>query len=328
MSRAEVISERAARWILAQEDDSWDAEDQASLDAWLAESDGNRTAYLRLRLSWQEVDRIAALGRRQPLSEEHSQLHPRIRWPVAVGLAASLALALLIGGHSLPPQVFRKPDMPQMVVDSFSTPVGGRRTLAFTDGSTVQLNTASKVRTAIVPDKREVWLDEGEAFFEVAHKQGQPFIVHAGDRQVTVLGTKFSVRHEPGKVTIAVLEGRVRVDEIEQGNAVRSSIIRGGDIAIASGPAMLVASHAEDKVEAALAWQQGMLIFDQASLGEIVAEFNRYNSKKMVVRDPETAALRLGGMFPAHQPSAFTRLLRDAYGIKIAEVNEEIMLGN
>jgi transmembrane sensor len=325
MSRAEQAADQAARWVLAQEEESWSEADQAEFEDWLAETDGNRTAYLRLRHSWREADRISAQSRSHPELVERGEYRPPSRWYVPAGIAASIALAL--GGTYLYRPELLQPAAEQVVGDSYATRVGSRKVIALSDGSKVELNTASRVRTAVLSKRREVWLDEGEAFFEVAHKNGQLFIVHAGNRQITVLGTKFSVRRDDNKVTVAVLEGRVRVDEIEQGQAVRSSVIVGGDIAIARGPATLVASRSEQKVEDALAWRQGMLSFDQSNLGEIAAEFNRYNARKLVVVDPQAASLRIGGMFPSNDPGAFVRLLRDAYGLQVEETPTKVRIG-
>jgi len=326
MSRAEQVADRAALWVLAQEEESWSDADQDEFNAWLGESDGNRTAYLRLRHSWKEADRISALGRSHPEALEREEYRSALRWYAPVGIAASLMLA--VGSAYLyRPAIFSSP-AEQVLADSYATPVGGRKVIAFGDGSKVELNTDSKVRTSVRSKKREVWLDQGEAFFEVAHKDGQPFIVHAGNRQITVLGTKFSVRRDGEKVTVSVLEGRVRVEDIQNGEAVRSSVIVGGDVAISRGPATLVAARSEQEVEDTLAWRQGMLSFDQSNLGEIAAEFNRYNSKKLIITDQQAATLRIGGMFPSNDPGAFARLLRDAYGLKVAETSTEVRISN
>lgn len=326
MSRAEHAADRAALWILAQEEESWSDADQGEFKAWLAESDGNRTAYLRLQHSWSEADRISALGRNHPQAKEREDYRPVLRWYAPVAIAASLMLA--VGGAYLyGPEMLQSP-AERVLADSYATPVGSRKVIAFSDGSKVELNTDSKVRTSVRRKQREVWLDQGEAFFEVAHKDGQPFVVHAGNRQITVLGTKFSVRRDGDKVTVSVLEGRVRVDDMQEGQAVRSSVIVGGDIAISRGPATLVAARSEQEVKDALAWRQGMLSFDQSNLGEIAAEFNRYNSKKLIIADQQAATLRIGGMFPSNDPGAFARLLRDAYGLKVEETSTEVRISN
>ena len=122
MSRAEHAADRAARWVLAQEEESWSAADQAEFDAWLSESDGNRTAYLRLRHSWREADRISALGRSLPEPAERVAYHPPWRRYVPFGIAASIVLAL--GGTYLYRPEALQPETEQVLGASYATPIG------------------------------------------------------------------------------------------------------------------------------------------------------------------------------------------------------------
>ncbi len=324
MSRAQQAEDRAAAFIIAREDGPWSDADQAELDAWLAEADGNRAAYWRLKHGWREADRIGALGRG---TDEASELpdHPPRRWWLPTAIAASIA-AMVGAGYMFTRDGAES--APEIAAIAYDTPVGGRKLVGLADGSRVQLNTASVVRTAVTERTREVWLDKGEAYFEVAHLEGRPFIVHAGDRQITVLGTKFSVRRDDDKVTVSVLEGRVRVDEIDAGRDMRSAIISRGDIALAQGDATLVTARSEARVESALAWRTGMLSFDQTSLSDVAAEFNRYNRKPLVVTDAEAGSIRIGGVFPASKPDVFARLLRDAYGVKVVETADAIKISD
>lgn len=325
MSRTEHTTDRAAEWVLAQEDANWTPQDQAAFDAWLMESDANRTAYLRMRHSWREADRIGALSRTTAEREAPSSGRRAWRWYVPGAVAASLLIAL--GGNQLVDRQQRPfVETQRAAAQSFATALGAQKTVGFPDGSRVRLNTASRLRAAITSEKREVWIDEGEAFFEVAHRADRPFVVHAGDRQVTVLGTKFAVRRDGEKITVVVLEGSVRVDELIQGRPVRSSVIVGGDIAFTSGTSILVTKKSAPRVQEALAWREGLISFDHANLGEIAAEFNRYHARKLVVTDPETASLRIGGMFPSNDPDSFIELLRNAYGLKITETPTEVRI--
>lgn len=327
MSRAREAQNRAAHYIVAREEPGWSEDDRAELEAWLAESDLNRIAFLRLEHSWREADRVRALGPAmapptlQPKPERASRFR-RASWWVPAAAAASLVAA--IGISSYPGWIGSRPA--EIATARFDTNVGDQRIINLADGSKVELNTASVVRAAVAKDSREVWLDRGEAYFEVKHDPSRPFVVHAGDRQVTVLGTKFSVRRDGDEVSVFVREGLVRVDDIENSHAVRSTIITGGDIAMARGSATLVTAASEERVDDALAWRQGMLSFDQERLSDVAAEFNRYNRQQLVVTDRAAAQIRIGGMFPAERPADFVRLLRDAYGLKIEETPQEIRI--
>jgi len=325
MSQARKARDRAAQWIIAQEQPEWTDADGTALDAWLAESDMNKAAYWRLEHSWREADRIGALGRGAVIPAEKGEHRRGLGWLAPAAIAASLTAVIGLGTS----QLSRIAGPSETVVaERFATAIGGHRKLGLPDGSRVELNTASVVRAAISDNHREVWLDRGEAYFEVAHDKTRPFVVHAGSRRVTVLGTKFSIQRAGDKLIVSVLDGRVRVDDTDDIRAVRSMIITGGDIAVARGPAEPATVKSGEPVEDSLAWRRGMLSFDQERLGEVAAEFNRYNARQMIVSDPEAADIRIGGMFPASKPGVFVRLLRDAYGLKIEETPDTIHISD
>jgi transmembrane sensor len=325
MSRAQIASDQAAEWIIRRQSESWSELDQTAFDSWLAEADGNKAAYWRLKHSWREADRIGALGLSTSWVEDglDDRPSPSVWWR-RLGIAASLVLmaSAVIGLFLSDPapnrQVAQVTGMkPQNSMASlppipakFDTPVGGHRVIPLDDGSKVELNTASVVRASITDESRQVWLDQGEAYFEVAHLSGRPFVVHAGSRTVTVLGTKFSIRRDGDKVTVSVVEGSVRVADSTDASA--ATVITGGDVAIARGAATLLTTNSEERVEKTLLWRAGVLSFDQSPLSEVAAEFNRYNRKPIVVKDQATAEIRIGGVFPSSNPEAFVRLLRDA----------------
>jgi transmembrane sensor len=329
MSRAGEASDRAVQFIIAREEEGWTEADQAELEAWLAASDGNRAAYWRLKHSWDQADRIIALGYSSAADDagatSDSSESGRAPWLIPAAAAAAFA-AFAVTGYGLSDGWRER--APLVATRQFATPTGARKVIELTDGSRVELNTASRVRAAVTDERREFWLDQGEAYFQVTRRGGQPFIVHAGSRKVTVLGTRFSVRRAGDEVSVAVLEGRVRVDQLDGTRSVGSTIVGGGDIARMSGSATLVISRSEQRIANSLAWREGMLHFDQMRLADVAAEFNRYNPRPIVVTDARTGDMRIGGMFPATDPDAFARLLRDAYGLKVEDRPEAIRISS
>lgn len=329
MSRAERANREAANWLIARENGPLTCEEQAAFDSWFSDSEGNKAAFWRLELGWEQADRAVALG--QGSVEQIEDVAPRQtpRWWLPTAIAASLVLVFMAPHFASDGPIFAPTtDAPaaKMATKSYATPVGGKRLVSLEDGSRIQLSTQSKVRTKISAKRRQVWVYQGEAFFDVAHRKDQPFIVYAGDRQITVLGTKFSVRRDGDKVVVSVLEGRVRVDEVKENRLVRSSIFVGGDIAMAEGAATLLTARSEEKVESALSWRTGMLSFDEKPLPAIAAEFNRYNTKKLVLEGEAVGMIRITGTFPSDKPEAFARLLRDAYGLVIDDTAHEIRI--
>lgn len=319
MSRAQQVEERAALWVLQREEPSWSAADQAELEEWLAQSDAHKAAFWRLEFGWNKADRIASLGTPfQPRRRRFDELS----WGRPLALAASLLLvfALLLMQW---PRAFT--GTPQQASGYFQTPVGGHEIVSLPDGSRVELNTNTAIKAVVNDQVRAVWLERGEAFFEVAKQHGRKFVIYAGPRAVTVLGTKFSVRRESGEVVVAVLEGRVRVGPTAPDVSERHATVTAGDIAIARGRNTLITNSAE-AVQQQLAWRSGRLIFHDATLADAVEQFNRYNRKQLVIGDPAVARLLVGGSFFARNVDAFTQLLRDGYGLDVEDGADKTIL--
>ena len=321
MNAANALEQQAAEWLVRREESEWSAADEAALDAWLQESLAHKAAFWRLEHGWRQADRIGALGLDAP-EPVPARGWMDSWWPLAA--AASLSAVLVMAGIASD----RTTPVPVVAPTHFATPVGGRRTIPLVDGSKVELNTATVVRAAVNDRHRDVWLDKGEAYFEVAHLAGRPFVVHAGSRTVTVLGTKFSVRRDGGKVTVSVIEGRVRIDDADQPDDVPTAIITAGDVAIAQGPSTLLSAKSQEGVAAALGWRDGILNFDRTSLADAAAEFNRYNSKQIVIADAETGEIRIGGTFQASNVEAFVRLLHEAYGLRVTATSNQVKLSS
>jgi transmembrane sensor len=315
MSPAERIEEAAADWLVRREGSDWSEADAAALDAWLEAAPEHLLAFWRLEHGWEKVGRLAALKPTAPAAASPARPFRRRTswWPAAAAASVALVAAIALFGSRGPAPA-----------ESFQTVVGGQETVPLPDDSRVELGTDTRLRTAISRDRREVWLERGEAYFEVAHDPRRPFSVYAGDRKITVLGTKFSVRRDGDRVRVAVLEGRVRVEPL--GAAIRAEpvVVDRGDLVVARGASTLVSDAAMKKVAGELSWRRGMLTFDRATLEEAAAEFNRYNRTRLVIGDDAAGRMRIGGAFEARNVQEFAELLRSAYGLTVTRTSDRI----
>jgi transmembrane sensor len=188
----------------------------------------------------------------------------------------------------------------------------------------VTLNTASEVRIDLTKEARRVEIDRGEAFFDVAKDPTRPFIVFAGDKRITAVGTRFAVRRDAGgDVRVTVTEGAVRFESTQAlrvdvaGGPAREPrvLLRAGTIARATHGSLLVQKDAAQEAENSLSWRSGYLIFDDTALADAVAEFNRYTDEPIRIEDPAVAAIRISGKFRSDSADVFLRLLHDGYSI-------------
>lgn len=331
MTRANDIEETAAYWVARQDGDDWSEQDAVALQSWLDTHLGHKAAFWRLRHGWATADRVRALG--------FQRVEPRPRprrarsWPAwasdrriiasATATAASLLLVASIGIFASRPDDTGGAASAHVLVQ---TQVGAQRTIALQDGSQIKLNTATVLRAATGTTGREVWLDKGEAYFDIAHRPEHPFVVHAGVHTVTVLGTRFTVRREGQRVTVAVLSGRVRIDDETPGLSTRATVIGQGDIAYAQSHGALVALAAPERVEAMTGWREGILVFENQRLGDAVADFNRYTNRPIRISDPAVANIRIGGTFEISNSARFLDLLHSAYGLEIRPDGDSIII--
>lgn len=317
MSEARRIEAEAAQWLSRRADGQWSVDDQAEFDSWLGQGYAHKAAYWRLEEGWHKAGRMIALGE-AVLPRGDLRTPWRSAWKPAA-LAASIAALVLVSVTGF--RHFGSP--PQLQGQVVATAVGGHKIVPLDDGSRIELNTATIVRAAVSPDHREVWLDKGEAYFDVLHSATVPFVVHAGPKTVTVLGTKFSVRRDGDQVMVAVLSGRVKVTDSKAPESSSAASVAAGSVAVTKADATLVTESSPENVEADLAWREGQLVFRNNTLAEAAAEFNRYNDRKMVVSG-KVAELKISGSFKASNEDGFSRLLRDAYGLNVTTNEGEV----
>lgn len=313
----EEIRFAAGRWFERSQAPNWSAEDQAALDAWLAE-DAHKVAYLRIQNFWKRAERLTAL--RQPAFQPMRVVRnpSSTVWPVLRKVVAAFAIASIIGTVS-----WQQLSMPQE--ETHATPLGGHKIIVFKDGTRIELNTDTVLRISQKTGERKVWLDKGEAYFEVEHDAARPFTVMANGRKVTDLGTKFAVRQDVGKLSVSVVEGLV---EVAAKGEKPQSLLKPGDVFTATKHSQTIIQKPVRNLRAGLDWKHGKLFLDYATLPEAAAEFNRYNTRKLVIKGPKAAQLTIVGTFNARDIDTFATIANDLFGLKTEQTMDQIILSH
>lgn len=174
------------------------------------------------------------------------------------------------------------------------------------------------------PDLREVTLTRGEAWFKVAHDKARPFIVSAGRIRVRAVGTAFSVRRHDDGADVQVTEGVV--ETWTAGEEDRKVQVAAGSKAFVAEYEPPKTSEASADIERSLAWRAGQIVLEGETLDQAVAQFNRYNAKKLVISDSDLAAEKLVGQFRATEPDTFADAVVTTLGATIKENGDTIEL--
>lgn len=260
-------------------------------------------------------------------------LPSRRAWIAGVGrffpqAATAVAAVAMVGGGWLGWDHWRSQPT---FTKNYATERGQRLDIQLPDGSSLQLDAVTQAEVRLYHQRRVVRLIEGQALFVVHANPEQPFDVLAGAVRVTVVGTRFSVRHtraglDAGKTVVAVESGRVRVSrmgspgEVDAGDtAGRVELAAGqGVTADESGRLQPIVSVAPDSVAT---WRKGRISFNDTPLAEALAELERYGDTGLVVRDPAVGALRLGGSFDVGQIGVLAQALPSLLPVRLEQRN-------
>jgi transmembrane sensor len=326
MSKHLDIERQAAAWLARKDSGNWSAVDQAQLDQWFALATAHRVAYLRLATAWSKAGSITACatGPAAPAAQPDqvpAQAEPRSlprfsQWRIAAAIL--VAVGATAGWLAV-----RTP----LSEVHYATRLGTQRTYALQDGSKLTLNTATLVRARVSRSVRMVWLDEGEAYFEIARDAAHPFVVMSGANRITVLGTKFTVRREASGTEVVVVDGRVQVENGQLPSRAPVILVRHQKV-VATPLTMRKSDESDAAIDQLLSWREGKLVFDQVTLDEAASEFNRYNKQRLVLADADAAKLKIGGRFDVDNITGFTNLLQRGFGLDVRESGDTITIAS
>ncbi|MFD2553513.1 FecR family protein [Sphingobacterium tabacisoli] len=195
---------------------------------------------------------------------------------------------------------FNTEDLPASQKDigkrTLSTPRGGQFAVVLADGTKVWLNAESSITFPTQFDKgtRSVEIT-GEVYFEVAKKQGQPFIVQARQQTITVLGTHFNINAYPDQhiVKTSLIEGRVAVSA-----GGRQVELRPGQMCLWNEKQGGLGVDNIPDLGSLLAWKEGMFSFDNSNIREIMQTLSRWYDVDVAFEKGDYSDCVFGGMVP------------------------------
>jgi transmembrane sensor len=307
---AASVNACAAAWLRRRQFWDWTEEEQAGLDAWLAESAAHRVAYWRLNAAWSRTDRLAAL--RRETDDAVGRSKKRFGRVAAASLAIAIMIVMSAGFWFLRP-----------LEKTYTTALGGKQTIVFADGSKIELNTDTALRVNF--RQRSVWLDRGEAYFQIKHDPRHPFVVMAGSGRVTDVGTRFFVRRDLSRLKVALVEGQAQFDSLNIPSETPKSLLP-GDVVIATPTSTTLLRESSKNLSSELGWRKGVLVFEHTTLLDAAAEFNRYNSEKVVVADDASAHLTINGTFRTNDVEAFADAAHGVFGLRVETRNGEAII--
>jgi transmembrane sensor len=316
----------ASVWIVRLHGAHRTPELEAGFRRWLQAHPDNAAEFERVTAVWESAPHASIAGLPRVVHREPASPSPR-RWAIA----ATLLLVAATGAFL----AYRLEQDPE-----YATAIGEQRTVPLEDGSRIALNSNSKVKIEFTAQRRTVRLLRGEAFFEVAHNRERPFVVIAGDNQVTAVGTAFEVRYEPDHIDVILVEGKVNVtstgEPLEPPDSVSSSKTGWGKLS-SSGYAMTAGERVRfakgapaitdaPRVDAVTAWRRGEVMLDDTPLTDAVAEMNRYSKSALVIDESSIATLRVSGIYHTGDSEGFAQTVAQLYGLEVSQEGDQLHL--
>ena len=305
------------------------SEDLRLVDQWIASGKPNADWLFEMERIWSLKDELRFSDRREieeaynrftlslgksKNAKPHFYIYPILKYVAAVIIIGLLGLNL-----------YKMVQPATVGENTVEVPKGQRASLMLSDGTKIWLNSQSKLiyPTQFSDKERNVRL-EGEAFFEVSHKEHLPFVVHSPLLAIKVLGTKFNVAsyENDEQVTTTLAEGSVEVGD-EKGSVrlkpEEQALFCKGD-----------RSLRVQKVDVGmyLAWKDGKFIFEEQSLEQIMKQLQRWYEMSVFYTNEEVKQYTFSGDLKKYDDfDKIIRMLEEVSGIKISIKENCVVIG-
>lgn len=240
-----------------------------------------------------------ALGRHREELKQLFPMPPARPAPSKAVKSAGITLALAVAFAAL---AWLNPAYKS---ERFATAIGERRAVLLSDGSNLLLDSGTHLDISWRLLSREVDLRAGQALFDVSSAVYRPFVVSAGQAKVEVLGTLFNVRRLDNDV-VRVTLARGRVDVAAAATQAPVTLRPGQQVDSIGGRLTPVAKADASR---AMAWKDDRIVFEQTPLDEAVSLLRHYRKAPIELSDPSLGALKVTGVFEAHNVDLLLDLL-------------------
>jgi transmembrane sensor len=324
--RDRILAE-ASEWILLGEERPMTPKEATDFRAWRDVDPRHDAMFKRLLRMWDKMGQLDPERLEPPVTEADNVVtlelddRPRRRW-LWPASAVAAAAAVFIAFFALP--------LLMAGGEEYTTQVAELRLVTLPDGSQVTLGPRSKLAVQFRDNVRRVELIGGEAFFDVTHDAARPFFVAAGSSLIRVVGTKFDVNRSADTVRVSVLEGIVRVAGPRGIHTKRASPVvqlTAGqrtempmvipEVSEPPSVAQAVVMPMVEKAPAPGAWREGRLVYDDARLGDLIADMNRYYEPGIRVESDAIKGRRVTAGFKTSEIPAFMSGLSAIVPVKV-----------
>ncbi|KAF1067596.1 MAG: Protein FecR [Pseudomonas citronellolis] len=295
------VADEAADWLTLLMSGEMSAEQHQQLHAWrLAHPDHAR--------AWRHIEALGARfkGLEPQAAYQALSVHADLKSPARRQLLNLLLWGGAVGASAL---LTSRTRLWQTRVADYRTDTGEQRWIELGDGTRILLDTGSAIDVDYSASERQVRLVAGNILLITGHREvygeaeRRPFTVETRDGRIRALGTRFSVRLDEARTSVAVAESAVEITPRDA--PAEHTLLRQGERATCTRSRV---QRLTPLGEHDLAWTRGQIVADDLRLEDFLAELSRY--RPGILRcDPAVADLRFSGVFPLQDTDRILRIL-------------------
>lgn len=276
----------------------------AAIDKWLDQVEEHAEvipAQDRIRLQTEMLTQIR-LARPTPLPAKNTNIlslfKPYLQIAAILGMVSGLWLLSSKFYQANHPVLTANP---VVAYESYTTPKGRKATLILADQTVIQLNSATTIRypKQFAGSQREVFLDEGEAFFKVTPDAKHAFVIHSPhDIDTKVLGTSFNIKNYKaiGELALSVNTGKVQVNNGKKAQQkVLGTFTSGQGLTFHIKNQEAIYTHVD--AAAAAAWKDNVLILKDADYKELKHTLENWFAIEITLKMPKDPSQLFTGKF-------------------------------
>ncbi|GAA6153937.1 FecR family protein [Pseudoteredinibacter isoporae] len=298
------LLDQAAYWIVRLRSDRCALSDKQRFSDWLETDPQHAEAFDQVLDTWQ-----ASAFASNPVERQTKQTTNAFSWQYLGAAAATVLMAAAV--------IFWQANPGNVYENSFSTARGEFAEIELPDGSSIELNTNSKLDVYFDDDSREISLHQGEAYFDINSDNERPLSVDLGDAEVNVIGTEFNIHKKDDSSHIVVTEGRIRVSEKtghEQIAGSKALVSEGQQVNVfkRTGLGLVMPKQNSQTVN----WRNKTLVFQETKLQQALEELNRYLIEPVDTSDESLRYSLVSGTFSLEEPDTTLAALIETFAIQ------------
>lgn len=280
-------------------------EDFEQARIWRGRSSAHEAAFAEAKRLWQDFGTAG----RALLAEEGAPVwtpppSAMSRRSVLIGAGGAFAAAAYA---VVQPPLGLWPSFNEFWAD-YRTATGEQRRLTLANQVTVQMNTQTSIALPTSSsDLDQVTLVAGEASFALPQQSTRPFAVVAEGGRAIARRARFDVYNSGASVCVTCFEGDVRVEQGGQAATIGSGYQLRYD---RQGLGVATAANVGDVA----AWRDGILIFRNTPLSDVVTELNRYRSGKIILVKAGLGHKAVNGRFRIERIDDILEWIAEVYG--------------